>query len=41
MLKWLMEKVLADLPRQECPVYLDDILVHGSDGFGAHAENLK
>ena len=26
----LMEKVLADIPRQECLVYLDDILVHGS-----------
>ncbi|KAI3375969.1 hypothetical protein L3Q82_016500 [Scortum barcoo] len=26
----LMEKVLADVPRQECLVYLDDILVHGS-----------
>ncbi|KAI3372707.1 hypothetical protein L3Q82_023170 [Scortum barcoo] len=24
----LMEKVLADVPRQECLVYLDDILVH-------------
>ncbi|KAI4904404.1 hypothetical protein NFI96_007328 [Prochilodus magdalenae] len=26
----LMEKVLADIPRQECLVYLDDLLVHGS-----------
>lgn len=26
----LMEKVLADFPLQECLVYLDDILVHGS-----------
>ncbi|KAI3357066.1 hypothetical protein L3Q82_015453 [Scortum barcoo] len=26
----LMEKVLADVPRQECLVYLDDILFHGS-----------
>ncbi|KAJ0050423.1 hypothetical protein NL108_003631 [Boleophthalmus pectinirostris] len=26
----LMEKVLAAIPRQECLVYLDDILVHGS-----------
>ena len=26
----LMERVLADVPRQECLVYLDDILVHGS-----------
>ncbi|KAI4885571.1 hypothetical protein NFI96_007362, partial [Prochilodus magdalenae] len=25
-----MEKVLADIPRQECLVYLDDLLVHGS-----------
>ncbi|KAL7883614.1 hypothetical protein SRHO_G00012720 [Serrasalmus rhombeus] len=28
--EWLMEKVLAEIPRQECLVYLDDILVHRS-----------
>lgn len=26
----MTEKVLAEIPQQECLVYLDDILVHGS-----------
>jgi hypothetical protein len=25
-----MDKVLSSIPRQQCLVYLDDILVHGS-----------
>lgn len=36
----LMEKVLAAIPRQECLVYLDDILVHGSS-FNAALESLR
>ncbi|KAK7919250.1 hypothetical protein WMY93_010534 [Mugilogobius chulae] len=36
----LMEKVLTDIPRQECLVYLDDILVHGSS-FEAALESLR
>lgn len=35
-----MEKVLADIPRQECLVYLDDILVHGSS-FEAELTSLR
>lgn len=36
----LMEKVLADVPRQQCLVYLDDILVHGSS-FEAALASLR
>ncbi|KAK7882528.1 hypothetical protein WMY93_028702 [Mugilogobius chulae] len=36
----LMEKVLADIPRQECLVYLDDILVHGNS-FETALESLR
>lgn len=36
----LIEKVLADIPRQECLVYLDDILVHGSS-FEAALTSLR
>uniref|UniRef100_A0A3P9J3I3 Gypsy retrotransposon integrase-like protein 1 n=1 Tax=Oryzias latipes TaxID=8090 RepID=A0A3P9J3I3_ORYLA len=36
----LMEKVLASIPRQECLVYLDDILVHGGS-FKAALESLR
>ncbi|KAL7868740.1 hypothetical protein SRHO_G00101240 [Serrasalmus rhombeus] len=36
----LMEKVLAEIPRQECLVYLDDILVHGSS-FKAALMSLR
>lgn len=36
----LMEKVLADVPHQECLVYLDDILVHGSS-FEAEMTSLR
>lgn len=35
-----MDKVLAGIPRQECVVYLDDILVHG-ETFQAALESLK
>lgn len=27
---WLMDRVLSGVPRQQCLVYLDDILVHSS-----------
>lgn len=36
----LMEKVLAGIPRQECLVYLDDILAHGSS-FESALEVLR
>jgi len=36
----LMDRVLAGIPRQECVVYLDDILVHG-DSFQAALEALR
>ncbi|KAL7841975.1 hypothetical protein SRHO_G00236640 [Serrasalmus rhombeus] len=36
----LMEKVLDEIPRQECLVYLDDILVHGSS-FKAALMSLR
>ena len=36
----LMDKVLADIPRQECVVYLDDILVHG-ESFEAALRALR
>lgn len=36
----LMDKVLADIPRQQCLVYLDDILVHGSS-FEAALGSLR
>ena len=36
----MMDKVLADIPRQECLVYLDDILVHGRS-FEAVLGSLK
>uniref|UniRef100_A0A3P9L4N5 Gypsy retrotransposon integrase-like protein 1 n=1 Tax=Oryzias latipes TaxID=8090 RepID=A0A3P9L4N5_ORYLA len=36
----LMDKVLMNIPRSECVVYLDDILVHGSS-FTSALEALK
>lgn len=36
----LMDKVLANIPRQECVVYLDDILVHGAS-FEAAPGSLR
>ncbi|KAJ8352199.1 hypothetical protein SKAU_G00236750 [Synaphobranchus kaupii] len=30
-LEWLMERVLAAVPRSRCVVYLDELLVHASD----------
>ena len=36
----LMDRVLAGIPRQECVVYLDDILVHG-DSFQAALRALR
>ena len=36
----LMDKVLADIPRRECVVYLDDILVHG-ESFMSALRSLK
>ncbi|KAL7865827.1 hypothetical protein SRHO_G00110740 [Serrasalmus rhombeus] len=36
----LIEKVLAEIPQQECLVYLDDILVHGSS-FKAALMSLR
>lgn len=36
----LMDKVLAGIPRQECVVYLDDILVHG-DSFTTGLNSLR
>ena len=35
-----MDKVLSSIPQQHCPVYLDDILVHGSS-FEAALESLR
>lgn len=36
----LMDMVLANIPRQECVVYLDDILVHG-ESFEAALGSLR
>ncbi|XP_053351273.1 uncharacterized protein LOC128520866 [Clarias gariepinus] len=36
----LMEKVLADIPRNRCVVYLDDLLVHGKE-FEVALANLR
>ncbi|XP_016139829.1 RNA-directed DNA polymerase homolog [Sinocyclocheilus grahami] len=36
----LMDRVLSGIPRSECLVYLDDILVHGSS-FQASLEALR
>ena len=36
----LMDKVLADIPRRDCVVYLDDILVHG-ESFVSALRSLK
>lgn len=35
----LMERVLRDIPKEECLVYLDDVLVHGAD-FDAALKSL-
>lgn len=36
----LMERVLADVPRSRCVVYLDDLLVHAND-FDRALSNLR
>ena len=36
----MMERVLADIPRSHCVVYLDDLLVHARD-FGGALANLR
>lgn len=38
--EWLIERVLVDIPRTRCVVYLDDLLAHAAD-FESALKNLQ